>query len=1014
MDSYKRIASECQLPGGDDTTADVIQVVRDWLDTKCPFEWFMVVDNLDDRAGFLEGSEHSETEKALCEYVPQSARGTILYTTRSRDIGIDLSPKRDPIMVQCLNFDEAQALLGESLVSRTSEDDQLALFKSLAYFPLAISQATAFMIKRRKRVADYLNLLQDNSTRSQILSQRGYHHDRAERSSESIVSTWWVTFRLIQRENARAAELLAMMSLLDRHEIPLFALQDPDEGAFEFEEATGLLEAFSLITTFSGENRGHGQALQILNQLSHKDRVQFGVFGEMHRLVQESTKAWLNRHDGNAARIIMKNVQNIGRYCRSQFIYSPVYHLMYPHVNASLCYGSEMLGAFKEHFQENPDSVLCTVELLQNTSTYLELQQRMGQSERNALLAMNICKTYLGDRNETTLRSMGLYARIMFSCGRQEEAHNIQCQVLHISEEAFGNRHSLTISTGGQLGWMLTMFGNLADAQELLWRKLVDVDQRFSENPGNDLSKRDLIYSLAWLADVYMGQDDIQYALQLLDEALDLAAASHQAYRYLRWMVMVLLARCYRQCGDYQEARSLLEPALDCYRDFYGHNHPLTLRYCRELVDLLRAEGRWDEAEDLLKSLIDARFAINDSDYDACIDMLRYMGDIQYSRGKFEKAENTFRRSLQMLMDGKQKTLSRQTIREDHFRNMIRQCLEFQGKCQESRTDMIPSGPTALRVFESLGRESRKIFAKPRLEESTASSTTKVAIHAKVSNQYDRPALLKFMHELGQNQVLPRSMHRNGWNHDKTKQIIINLTVTSEELGRLDESEKYWNQLLCWQNRISIPDYTTVFRAHNAIALLMARRGNFEDAEKAWKSAFAIPPAHFKKLDPRIIIRAFFIFGVTLYNEGILEKGRVALSQGYTDCVDLLGSCHLASLSCLIMLTRAEESADNSDRVEELYYLLGTTLALPSYSEEEDFDESASESDHDSVTMALHSEEESDERASESDHDRATMALPSDGGKEDFDDSASKSDHDSDSSSWETTDSDSSHDGRAE
>ncbi|KAL8786236.1 MAG: hypothetical protein Q9195_008292 [Heterodermia aff. obscurata] len=252
MDSYKRIASDYQLPGRHDPTIDILQLVRDWLDTKCRFDWFMVVDNVDERAGFLERSEHGEAKKALWNYVSHSAKGTLLYTTRSRDIGINLSPDKDPIMVQCLGFDNARALLGESLASDTPEDDLLVLFDHLDYLPPAISQAAAFMMKRRKRVADYVILVRDDSTRSQILSQKGHHHDRAERSSESVLSTWWVTFRSIKRENPRAAELLAMMSLLNRHEIPVSILQDPDEGTFGFEEAIRILEDFSLITTFSG------------------------------------------------------------------------------------------------------------------------------------------------------------------------------------------------------------------------------------------------------------------------------------------------------------------------------------------------------------------------------------------------------------------------------------------------------------------------------------------------------------------------------------------------------------------------------------------------------------------------------------------------------------------------------------------------------------------------------------------------------------------------------------------
>ena len=135
----------------------------------------MVVDNVDDRAMFFEEDENGTTNKALIEYIPQSAKGSVIYTTRSRDVGIELSPDYDPIAVPSLDFSEAQSLLGKKITDSSTEDDQIALCEELAYLPLAISQAAAYMTKRRKRVADYLKLLGDDSTKAQLLSQKGYH-----------------------------------------------------------------------------------------------------------------------------------------------------------------------------------------------------------------------------------------------------------------------------------------------------------------------------------------------------------------------------------------------------------------------------------------------------------------------------------------------------------------------------------------------------------------------------------------------------------------------------------------------------------------------------------------------------------------------------------------------------------------------------------------------------------------------------------------------------------------------
>lgn len=156
----------------------------------------MVVDSIDDRPMFFELNEQSATEKPLIEYIPQTEKGSIIYTTRSRDIAIDLSPDNDPIAIPSLSLKEAQSLLGQKIVDASTEEDQISLFLELDYLPLAISQAAAFITKRRKQVADYLKMLGDETTKSQLLSQKGFHHGRADRSSESIFNTWVCIFFL--------------------------------------------------------------------------------------------------------------------------------------------------------------------------------------------------------------------------------------------------------------------------------------------------------------------------------------------------------------------------------------------------------------------------------------------------------------------------------------------------------------------------------------------------------------------------------------------------------------------------------------------------------------------------------------------------------------------------------------------------------------------------------------------------------------------------------------------------
>jgi len=154
----------------------------------------MAVDNVDDRTMFFEQRDDMTTDKCLVEYVPQAAKGSIIYTTRSRDIGIDLASGDEPVKVSPMNIDDGLLMLGDKVTRGSTKEEQETLLEELAYLPLAISQATAYMVKRRRSIADYIKLLRDESTRTRVLDHRTLHHGRQDRSSESVTRTWWITF----------------------------------------------------------------------------------------------------------------------------------------------------------------------------------------------------------------------------------------------------------------------------------------------------------------------------------------------------------------------------------------------------------------------------------------------------------------------------------------------------------------------------------------------------------------------------------------------------------------------------------------------------------------------------------------------------------------------------------------------------------------------------------------------------------------------------------------------------
>lgn len=65
---------------------------------------------------------------------------------------------------------------------------------------------------------------------------------------EPVADTWVISFEDIRTQNARAANILSLMSFLDRQGIPDSLLRSKDKNQVDFEDTIGILEAFSFLS----------------------------------------------------------------------------------------------------------------------------------------------------------------------------------------------------------------------------------------------------------------------------------------------------------------------------------------------------------------------------------------------------------------------------------------------------------------------------------------------------------------------------------------------------------------------------------------------------------------------------------------------------------------------------------------------------------------------------------------------------------------------------------------------
>ncbi|KAF2436355.1 HET-domain-containing protein, partial [Tothia fuscella] len=280
--AYREIGIRLHVPGITDDNADVKGLVKKALSSASVGQWLMVVDNADD-PDVLMGSTAGEVGSArLLDYLPHSSRGKILFTTRNRKAAGDLTQNS---VLELKDMSKAEA--GELLARRVSKNELLSddqsvdrLLQLLAYLPLAIVQAAAFINSNDTSVSEYILLFRNTGTSAELFGEQFEDPSRYREMESTIAKTWHISFEQIRRQDPLAAEYLSFIACIDRIGVPQ-SLLPPAGSQLQQIKAIGTLKGYAFIT-----ERQH--ALQEL-----KSEKLF----DMHRLVHLVSEWWLEEHD---------------------------------------------------------------------------------------------------------------------------------------------------------------------------------------------------------------------------------------------------------------------------------------------------------------------------------------------------------------------------------------------------------------------------------------------------------------------------------------------------------------------------------------------------------------------------------------------------------------------------------------------------------------------------------------------------------------------------------------------
>jgi tetratricopeptide (TPR) repeat protein len=583
-EGYGTIAERVGLPGWNEPKADILGLVSAWLSDEDNGRWVMIIDNADDTDVLFKPVDgRTETNstfgprlgsRSLSDYIPQSTHGSVVITSRSRDVAYMLTGRtRDILDVAPMDPDTSVVLLRKKLEDDTRDEDLISLVRSLDGMPLAITQAAAYINQRAPRMttSKYLEELGRSDTDRAKLLQRDLGDPRRDgRASNSIITTWHVSFMYIRQARASAARLLALMSLFDREAIPeylLYGYREESDVDEDFEDDIDMLRSYYLVGVSKGDD----------------------MF-EMHRLVQLSMKKWLEQNS-ELERWQKRYVDNMYKaFPWAKYENWSTCQALFPHVEA--------MRLFRP---THHDYLRRWATVLYNAGTYAAEYGRYGLAEVMERESLEARDLVLGKEHPDTLRSMNNLANVLGDQGKYEQAEEIYRQTLRLNETVLGKEHPDTLASMNNLAIVLREQGKYEQAEEM-HRQTLKLSETVlgKEHP-------DTLGSMNNLANVLGDQGKYEQAEETHRQTLRLRETVLGKEHPNTLGSMNNLATVLYDQGKYEQAEEIYRQTLRLRETVLGKEHPDTLASMNNLAVVLRDQGRSAEAEELRLRVMEIR-----------------------------------------------------------------------------------------------------------------------------------------------------------------------------------------------------------------------------------------------------------------------------------------------------------------------------------------------------------------------------------------------------------------------
>ncbi|MCK2219658.1 FxSxx-COOH system tetratricopeptide repeat protein [Actinomadura sp. ATCC 31491] len=563
------------------------QAVLRTLESGSPYRsWLVIFDN-------------AEEPEFIKDFIPRGPGHVIITSRNSR-----WSDHEPTIQVDVFRREESVAFLRRRLSDTIGEREADRVADKLGDLPIALEQAAALLARTLMPVEDYLDLLEEQTSRLLDL-------EKAPTYPRSMTAAWRLSVSQLEERVPAAVEVLRCCAFFGPEPIPRDVFRRGNRAVgprltpilsnpIELTNALSNLERLALVkvepSTRTLQVHRLNQAL-LRDETPEKDRVE--LRHEVHLLLSgtapaepDDTANW-PRYEELAAHLepsglidctvpsVRRFALDLVRYLYVRGSYRQAESLLHEYITK----WTEVSGA------HHKDVLAARVHL---ANVYLGLAA-YDRAEELAADTYRLMSESLGAEHTETLWAMTGYAGALRGRGNFIKARELDESAATIYERVRGDTDPFTLRARHNLALDYTLTSDYHEASDMLQ----DIYLKQSSMEG--IGRRLLLLTWTNLSRAVRLDGQFEVATDLAEEAHSYGAINLGDDHPSTLLAARDLAICLRRMGRLPEALQLMRDTHIRSRRLYGDAHANTMAAALGLSNVLRAVDEREEALELVE-----------------------------------------------------------------------------------------------------------------------------------------------------------------------------------------------------------------------------------------------------------------------------------------------------------------------------------------------------------------------------------------------------------------------------